>query len=179
MGLGNWNRLRGHRGGIMLHYDDSRRDQSAVEWLTIDERCKVSYNDLILDDGHTEPIAPEDARAWHAGVCRPSVTNLAYTDANSYFYGIAIAANGNDHITKKQFDATARRCVELFRKNGWSYLEMWRITSHSKEAWPRGRKVDIEGTRKNDPVCSVESVRSAVQAIFEGHYNVEDYFPTA
>jgi N-acetyl-anhydromuramyl-L-alanine amidase AmpD len=162
--LGNWNRLLAKRGGIMLHYDDSCSDASAQEWLLKDPACHVSYNKLFLDNGDVVQIAPDEARAWHAGVCKPSNPRLQYRDANSYFFGFAIAANGKDHIKPAQFDSLVRVCVEKFRLFGWTKLDLWRISSHSLEAWPRGRKVDIEGTKKNDPVCSVEAVRAAVAA---------------
>ena len=63
--------LREKRIGVMPHYDGSGSDRGAIQWFA-DERCKVSYNLLVLDDGSYVRIAPDSARAWHAGRCRPS-----------------------------------------------------------------------------------------------------------
>lgn len=142
-GLGNWNRRREPRVGVMLHYDGSANDAGAVAWLTRDPRCKVSYNVLVLDDGSIERITPEDARAWHAGACRPSSDQLGYRDANSAFYGFCIAARPGDRVSDAQCTALVRLCVAAFRTQGWPLSDAWRITEHRVEAWPRGRKVDL------------------------------------
>jgi hypothetical protein len=42
--------LAARRGGIMLHYDDSSRDDWAVQWFD-DPRCTNGYTWLVLDDG--------------------------------------------------------------------------------------------------------------------------------
>lgn len=150
----NFGKLREPRVGIMLHYDGSGSDDGAVEWLLFDPRCKVSYNWLILDDGTVRDIAPMDARAWHAGICRPSRPELVYADANSAFYGIAVAAKPGDLATSAQVAMVEQLCFALMRRKGWT--EGWRITTHKAEAWPRGRKVDPDG------VLDVEQIRARV-----------------
>lgn len=81
----------------MLHFDGSVSDTGAWKWFT-DPRCNVSYNYLVLDNGDIVSIAPKDARAWHAGKCRPSGP-LNYSDANSAFYGVAAATNEKTPVT--------------------------------------------------------------------------------
>ena len=157
---GNYGRLRAPRMGIMMHYDASASDNGAVEWLLFDPKCAVSYNWLILDDGTVRDIAPKDARAWHAGECKPSRPELAYRDANSAFYGVALAARPGDTATPAAFSAVVDLCVALMQSHGWT--EEWRITSHRAEAWPRGRKDDPDG--KLGVVLSVDAVRTAVLA---------------
>lgn len=160
-GLGNWNKLVEKRLGIMAHYDDSSSDAGAVEWMLRDPRCKLSYNVLVLDDGTVVQVAPENARAWHAGVCRPSdPDHMPYKDANSAFYGIAVAASGKDKITEPQKQALIELCVRLMKKHGWT--EPWCITSHALEAWPRGRKVDIGN------VYPIEQARQDILAALQG-----------
>lgn len=161
--LGNFNRVRGKRLGVMLHYDDSSSDPSGLEWLTKDPACHVSYNIYIERDGTVIAITPEEARAWHAGVCTPSSAQLKYTDANSALYGVAIAANGSDTVTPAQLAAVVALCRSLFQKNGWLLTDGWRITSHSLEAAPHGRKVDCEGQRATK-VLDPAAVRTAVGA---------------
>lgn len=168
--LGNWNRVRGEREGICLHYDDSSSDASGITWLTEDEQCHFSYNWAVTDTGAVVTVAPGHARAWHAGVCKPSSKQFTYTDANSALYGIAITANAKDHVTPAQLDAVTALCVELFQKHGWTKRDTWRITTHAKEAWPRGRKVDCEGQdttgklRTTNMVLNPEDIRRAVAA---------------
>lgn len=163
--LGNWNRVRGERQGVMLHFDDSTSDSGSITWLTRDPACKVSYNTVVLDSGKVVQITPMEARAWHAGVCDPSNPDqLDYDDANSAFYGLAVACGEHDHATDAQVRAVARVCLALYRRHGWdTQTELWRITTHAKEAYPRGRKIDCEGTNKGYLVLDPAEVRRLVQ----------------
>jgi N-acetyl-anhydromuramyl-L-alanine amidase AmpD len=139
---GPWGERRGDRVGVMLHYTGGT-DLSGLQWLLFDPRCKVSYNWLILDDGTTVSVAPQDARAWHAGACRPSDAVVPYRDANSAWYGIAIAAESGDTATAAQIAMVCAITSGLFRRHGWTAAHTrLRITNHEAEAWPRGRKVD-------------------------------------
>ena len=159
----NYGVLREPRIGILLHYDASVNDRAALAWLRDDPRCKVSYNLLIWDDGQVHEIAPPSKRAWHAGVCKPSEPRLAYRDANSAFYGVAIAATDGDVATPKQFAAVVAECARYFLMHDWGRDELWRIVGHDTEAWPRGRKHDPKGSGVV-PVLDVLAVRSAVRA---------------
>lgn len=167
--LGNWNRLREKRQGISLHYDASANDAGAVDWLVNDTRCKVSYTKLILDDGRVVRVAPDNVRQWSEGVCRPSSDKFTYKDANSAFYALCVAATNGDKIKPLQYKALVAECVSYFKLEGWGESDVWRITTHSAEAWPRERKVDIAGTsfirgvpNPNYPLCDIESVRHDV-----------------
>jgi N-acetyl-anhydromuramyl-L-alanine amidase AmpD len=140
--LGPWNRLLEPRGGVLVHYDGSFSDEGAWRWLRNDPRCRVSYNWLVLDDGTIVDIAPRNARAWHAGECRPSTPELAYRDANSYFYGVAFAAKPKDHVTLAAYQSMLGLVRALGVDHDW-LADPWRISSHHVEAWPRGRKSDI------------------------------------
>ena len=137
-------RLRQPRAGVMLHFDDSASDAASRAWFR-DPRCHVSYNWLVLDDGRIVEIAPPTARAWHAGVCRPSKGAIAYKDANSAFYGVAAAAKVGDRATEPQLQTITRIVVGCFRDHGWSLTDHHRIVTHRAEAWPRGRRTDPEG----------------------------------
>src|SRR5690349_935063 len=85
------------RRGIMLHYDDSSRDDWAVEWFE-DPRCTNGYTWLVLDDGHIVELADPDKRTPHAGPCLTSCANSAY-------YGIAAATNGLVLATEAQLSS--------------------------------------------------------------------------
>lgn len=142
----NWGDLSEPRMGIMLHYDESGSDDGAVEWLLFDRSCKVSYNWLILDDGTVRDIAPDEKRAWHAGVCRSSdPKRLPYVDANSAFYGIAVAAKHSERATPAQWRIVIELCIALMQKHGWPASDTWRIVGHRTEAWGRKRKDDPDG----------------------------------
>ncbi len=139
---GPWGRLTQPRYGVMLHYT-AGTDLSGLEWLLFDPACKVSYNWLVLDDGTVVSVAPKEARAYHAGVCRPSDHAHDYEDANSAFYGIAIAADDGDRVTVKQLAMVVELIAGLFREHQWPIEHLpFRLTGHQDEAWPRGRKHD-------------------------------------
>jgi N-acetyl-anhydromuramyl-L-alanine amidase AmpD len=139
---GPWGTRREERVGVMAHYTGGT-DASGLEWLLFDPRCQVSYNWLGLDDGTVVTVAPRDARAWHAGACRRSKWAPAYTDANSAWYGYAIAAEPGDVVTEAALAMFVQTTAALFRSHGWTAADVGaRITDHATEAWPRGRKVD-------------------------------------
>ena len=156
-------RLIGARRGIMLHFDDSSSDASAVQWFR-DPSCHVSYNRLYLDNGHVVQITPTmEHAAWHAGVCLT-------TNANRVFYGLAIAANASTPVTAKQFEAIAHDCAALFVLNGWpaSSVDL-RITGHEDEACfanrKPGRKIDPTGFHKEAPILDTKKVRQRVKEL--------------
>ena len=168
----NFGDLREPRIGVMLHYDDSTSDEGAVAWFT-DERCEVSYNYLVLDDGEYVPIVPEGKRAWHAGHCKSSAPQrLKYKDANSAFVSVAIATNARKPATKEQMDTVVWLTRREFTRNGWPLTDTWRVVGHDDEAiYPdkadvpralrgkRGRKIDPTGPNPAKPVLSVDAVR--------------------
>jgi N-acetyl-anhydromuramyl-L-alanine amidase AmpD len=157
-----WNRLgtRAVRQGILLHFDASASDKGAVAWLEDDARTKATYHYLVLDDGRVLQLAPPGMRAYHAGACKPSDARLPYTDGNTAFYGVAIAARDGERATEAQKEQVALLCRYLFWLEGWPEEETWRITGHDAEAWPRGRRSDPTGTDPKHPVMSVEEIRT-------------------
>ena len=146
------------RRGIMLHYDDSSRDDWAVEWFD-DPRCTNGYTWLVLDDGRVIELADPALRTPHAGPCRTPM-------ANSAFYGIAAATNGLVPATDAQLASIAAICIALYQFHGWSRsaeaadASARRIVGHDEEAvwtpaytddaalWGKvGRKIDPTGRR--------------------------------
>lgn len=158
----NANALREPRIGCLLHYSDGDFS-STVAWCK-DPTSKVSYNVVIAGDGAAVQIVPWDLRAWHAGVCRPSVTSRSYEDANSAFYGIALSGGPSfGPPTDAQEQTLNAILFDRFEAHQWPLAEWWRVTSHSAEAWPRGRKVDPEGTGPT-PWLDMAGVRKALAA---------------
>ena len=162
-------RLREERLGVMLHYDGSGSDRGAVDWFG-NPRCHVSYNVLVLDNGDYVQIAPDEARAWHAGRCKTSdPTQLPYVDANSAFYGVAVASSGKEAVTPVQLLTVVALCHQYFRKHGWPLGQTWRIVSHRSEAvnedGSRGRKTDPEGGDLRNPILSTEHVRDLLAKV--------------
>ena len=167
------------RAGVMLHYDDSTRDDWAVAWFD-DPRCHNGYTWLVLDDGSVVELADPALRTPHAGPCREP-------NANSRFYGLSAATNGLVPATPAQLDAIVATYVALFRFHDWKRDEVAaRIQGHDAQAvwtqsytraaglsddsgrglWGKlGRKVDPTGVRKDRrPIIDVNQVRAAVAA---------------
>jgi N-acetyl-anhydromuramyl-L-alanine amidase AmpD len=161
--------LAAPRGGIMLHYDDSTRDDWAVEWFQ-DPRCTNGYTWLVLDDGRVIELADPAYRTPHAGPCLTP-------RANSAFYGIAAATNGLVPATDAQLDAIARLCAAVARFEGWSDESLVRrIVGHDAEAvwtpaytpnrarWGKvGRKIDPTGIRADGrPIVDMADLRRRI-----------------
>jgi N-acetyl-anhydromuramyl-L-alanine amidase AmpD len=168
--------LAAPRGGIMLHYDDSSRDDWAVEWFS-DPRCTNGYTWLVLDDGRIVELADPAYRTPHAGACRTPM-------ANSVFYGIAAATNGLTLATASQLEAVAMLSAAVARFENWSIDEIGRrIVGHDLEAiwtpdhtdrqdlWGKlGRKLDPTGTRADHrPIIDVHMIRRRVRSIVVGN----------
>jgi N-acetyl-anhydromuramyl-L-alanine amidase AmpD len=167
----NWGKLEGKRIGVMLHFDASVSDASSIAWLASDPRCNVSYNWIVLDDGNIIPLAPADARAWHAGCCKSNDSRLRYRDANSAFYGISLAATVSDVATSAAKTSIAALCLTLFQRHDWPLDETWRIVSHGSQAvfckgHPKagqyGRKNDPEGPYPDRPVMQTAEIQHLV-----------------
>ena len=148
--------LAAHRAGLMLHYDDSSRDDWAVEWFH-DPRCTNGYTWLVLDDGRVVELADPAMRTPHAGPCRTP-------RANSVYYGVAAATNGLVPATEAQLASITRICAVVIRHHGWALYHGdsldERIVGHDaqavwtsaytkrRELWGTlGRKVDPTGQR--------------------------------
>lgn len=115
--------LAARRQGVMLHYDDSARDDWALEWFQ-DPRCKNGYTWLVLDDGSLVELADPALRTPHAGPC-------LVPRANSAFYGISAATDGLVPATASQFETIVRACVMLFRYHRWPAADVRdRIVGH-------------------------------------------------
>src|SRR3954468_11935372 len=104
--------LAAPRGGIMLHYDDSSRDDWALEWFA-DPRCTNGYTWLVLDDGRVIELADPAFRTPHAGACKTPC-------ANSVYYGIAAATNGLVPATAAQLAAIVSIATAVARFHDWS-----------------------------------------------------------
>jgi N-acetyl-anhydromuramyl-L-alanine amidase AmpD len=167
------------RSGVMLHYDDSTRDDWAVAWFD-DPRCTNGYTWLVLDDGRVVELADPALRTPHAGACLEP-------NANSRFYGVSAATNGIVCATPAQVDAIVAICAALFRFHAWTPDSVdSRLVGHDAQAiwtpaltraaglddatargmWGKlGRKVDPTGGRKDRrPIIDVNQVCAAVAA---------------
>lgn len=164
--------LAAPRGGIMLHYDDSSRDDWALAWFG-DPRCTNGYTWLVLDDGRVVELADPAMRTPHAGPCLTP-------RANSVYYGIAAATNGLVPATEGQLLSIVRLCVAVLRHHHWvsdSIADLRpRVVGHDEQAiwtaaytgrrewWGRtGRKVDPTGRRGDGrAIVSVGEIRRRV-----------------
>jgi N-acetyl-anhydromuramyl-L-alanine amidase AmpD len=162
--------LAARRGGIMLHYDDSSRDDWAVQWFD-DPRCTNGYTWLVLDDGRVIELADPAYRTPHAGACRTPC-------ANSVFYGIAAATNGLVPATDVQVASMVRVATAVARFERWAGESIAdRIVGHDAQAiwtpaytsdralWGKtGRKVDPTGVRPDGrPIIDLHDVTQRIQ----------------
>ncbi|MDB4874268.1 MAG: hypothetical protein JWM41_714 [Gemmatimonadetes bacterium] len=156
----------------MLHYDDSSRDDWAVEWFS-DPRCTNGYTWLVLDDGRVVELADPAHRTPHAGACKTPM-------ANSVFYGIAAATNGLVPATDRQLASIAAICVALMRHHRWTLPSVPHgIAGHDEQAiWTpaytsqralwgtTGRKVDPTGQRPDHKkIIDLNDVRRSIAAL--------------
>ncbi len=162
----NSNAQREPRIGVMLHYFGSRTDAGALSWAT-DPRWKASYHILVFDNGDWVRLVDLDRRAWHAGECKPSKRIVAagrnYNDANSAFFGLCAACGPDDAATSEQVESMGKLIRMLYAREGWEKGQTQRVTTHSAEAWPRGRKIDPHGPPdgKHYPVFTRSQVLKA------------------
>ena len=158
--------LFGPRSGIMLHYDDSSSDTSALEWFS-DPRCTNGYTWLVLDDGRVIELADPGMRTPHAGPCRTK-------NANSFYYGVAAATNGKELATEPQLTSIAAICVAVIRHHQWvspiivghDEQAVWTAAYTSRrELWGKtGRKVDPTGQRADGrPIIDLAGMRTRIQ----------------
>ena len=165
-----------HRRGIMLHYDDSSSDTSALEWFG-DPRCTNGYTWLVLDDGRVIELADPGMRTPHAGPCLTP-------NANSSYYGVAAATNGSVRTTTRQLASIARLCVAVSRHHQWvnpvivghDEQAIWTAAyTPKRELWgTTGRKVDPTGQRKDgQKIIDVRAVKALVTTQISNHSNME------
>lgn len=157
----------------MLHFDASGSDEGSISWLA-SPTIKATYNWIVMDTGNIIPLAPEDTRAPHAGWCASDDPRLVYRDANSAFYGIAIAATDGDVATREAKRSVSALCQHCFAKHAWPVAQVWRIVSHRTQAiYPpghplarqRGRKHDPEGLDPAHPVMNTNEIRGMMAAL--------------
>jgi N-acetyl-anhydromuramyl-L-alanine amidase AmpD len=169
--------LMAPRVGIMLHYDDSSRDDWALAWFS-DPRCTNGYTWLVLDDGRVVELADPAMRTPHAGPCRTP-------QANSRYYGIAAATNGLVPATELQLAAIARLCAALCRHHHWvdtaPESTPTRMAGHDEQAiWTAaytsrralwgttGRKIDPTGRRADGrAIIALDAMRTRVHRILQ------------
>jgi N-acetyl-anhydromuramyl-L-alanine amidase AmpD len=154
----------------MLHYDDSSRDDWAVQWFD-DPRCTNGYTWLVLDDGRVIELADPAFRTPHAGACKTPC-------ANSVYYGIAAATNGLVPATAAQLASIVSIATAVTRFHDWRPDSIpVRLVGHDAEAiwtpantrnralWGRtGRKVDPTGVRPDGrPIIDVNDVTQRIR----------------
>ena len=124
---------------IVLHATAGASASSSISWL---RKIGLSYHAIIGDglkgdDGHVYKCVDDTKVAFHAGVSKgPNGSNV-----NEYSLGLAFASmdDGEDCITRAQWDAAVDRCVLWVL----AYPDLEYITTHRNIA--PGRKTDPKG----------------------------------
>jgi N-acetylmuramoyl-L-alanine amidase len=88
----NFDQRRGPPDMVVLHYTGMRTGAEALERLC-DPEAKVSAHYMIEEDGRIYRLAPEERRAWHAGVSFWK----GERDINSVSIGIELVNPGHDY----------------------------------------------------------------------------------
>src|SRR5438270_1332285 len=87
----NVDQRRGPPDMVVLHYTGMRTGAEALERMC-DPEAKVSAHYMIEEDGRVFQLAPEERRAWHAGVSFWK----GERDINSVSIGIELVNPGHD-----------------------------------------------------------------------------------
>lgn len=121
---------------LILHYTGMASCEEAIRLLS-SEGSGVSCHYVIDMDGAIVQMAPEAARAWHAGVSHW----MGADDINSRSIGIEIHNPGHDggypDFPNSQMTAVEALCLDIADRHG---IEPRRVLAHSDVA-PR-RKID-------------------------------------
>ena len=129
---------------VILHYTNMETPSAALDRLC-DPEAKVSAHYLIEPDGALWRLAPDESRAWHAGVSfwGGGDASLSDVDINSRSIGIELAHVGHDAsgVCAPFADAQMTTLTSLLSQ----LLDRWAIPpqgvlGHSDVA--PGRKID-------------------------------------
>jgi N-acetylmuramoyl-L-alanine amidase len=122
---------------LLLHYTGMKDAASAIQWLC-NPIAEVSCHYVVMEDGRIFQLAPESARAWHAG--RSSWKGE--TDINSSSIGIEIVNPGHEFgyvdFPDAQIESVTALCRDISSR--WS-IPPERVLAHS----------DVAPRRKQDP----------------------------
>ncbi|MCI4663409.1 MAG: N-acetylmuramoyl-L-alanine amidase [Neomegalonema sp.] len=133
---------------VMIHYTNMTDAPAALEWLC-NPASQVSAHYLIDLDGALYALAPEEARAWHAGVG----SWRGEEDVNSASIGIELANLGL-RADSKMSDASGPETYHPFPEPQMNRLE--RLLASLASRWGLGPDAviahsDAAPERKRDP----------------------------
>lgn len=140
------------RGGarpdlIVIHYT-AMPTAAAARARLCDPAAEVSAHWLVAEDGETEALVPEEARAWHAGAGAWG----AVTDVNSRSIGVELANPGDAPFPEPQMAALEDLLRAVMSR--WS-IPPERVIAHS----------DMAPARKRDPGPRFDWRRLALQGL--------------
>jgi N-acetylmuramoyl-L-alanine amidase len=122
---------------LVLHYTGMQSAAAALDRLC-DPAAKVSSHYVVEEDGAVWRLAPEERRAWHAGVSYW----MGETGLNTVSIGIEIVNPGHEWgyraFPEAQMQAVEALCRDILARRR---IPSHRIVGHS----------DIAPTRKTDP----------------------------
>lgn len=117
---------------IVIHYT-GMADFAAARARLCDPAAEVSAHWIIAADGRTEPLVPEDRRAWHAG----AGSWMGRADVNSHSIGIELDNTGDRPFPEPQMAALEALLRGIMDR--WA-IPPQRVIGHSDMA--PGRKID-------------------------------------
>lgn len=144
---------------VILHYTGMPTCQEALDRLR-DPGAKVSAHYLVDLNGDCYRLAPEEKRAWHAGV---AAWQGEY-DINARSIGIEMVNPGHEWGYADFPDAQMNSLVELLRDiMGRNQIPLRHVLGHS----------DVAPRRKEDPGEKFPWVRLAKEGLAIGPYEGE------
>lgn len=133
---------------IVLHYDGSSNETSAVNWLT-QKGSGVSCDLHITKSGKVTQMAKFNQITWHVG--KSAWKGL--TSLNKYAIGIE---QQNVSAQSDWTETQVLKCIEVCKALVAAYPSITEILAHSEVATPAGRKDDP------GPKFPMDRVRQAV-----------------
>ncbi len=124
---------RGQRPELVVIHYTGMADAAAARARLCDAAAEVSAHWLILEDGLTESLVPEDRRAWHAG----AGSWQGRDDVNSRSIGIELANPGDRPFPEPQMAALESLLQGIMAR--WA-IPPAGVIGHSDLA--PGRKID-------------------------------------
>lgn len=144
---------------ILLHYDGSTNETSAVNWMT-QKGSGVSADLHITKSGKITQLAPFSRITWHAGASAWK----GLTGLNKYSIGIEQQnPNAQADWTETQIKTVIEVCKALVK----AYPSITEILAHSEVATPKGRKDDP------GPKFPMDRVRKEVFGVKESKSTVK------
>jgi len=121
---------------IIIHATATAGEKSPLDWLTREDKVKVSAHYVIAKDGKVYGLVDENDIAWHCGLSEWRGKQFV----NTFSIGIELVNlnDGVDEYTEKEIASCAKLCAEICAERNISVSD---VVGHA----------DVSPGRKTDP----------------------------